>query len=208
MVEPVENKAWTRYMSSTGGADNDKMIAAKVGVSPSTISRWRSGDVDPKPRQVVAFARAYEKSALLALVAAGYLDASDLGEEVALTMGQNLDEVSTATLVSELQERLTSIDEFLSWVEELGGGRPSTAGLGLDALRYIRPGTAPSDVDPRIYIRALGDSLEQQDVQGVPVYRPAPNVSGVTEDADPRHQSDYDLVSHPYTDETGELMDE
>lgn len=36
----------------------------------------------------------------------------------------------------------------------------------------------------------------------------ASNVGGEREHVESRNQADYDLVSHPYTDETGELMDE
>ena len=34
------------------------------------------------------------------------------------------------------------------------------------------------------------------------------NVGGERETVDSPHQRDYDLVAHPYTEETGELMDE
>lgn len=34
------------------------------------------------------------------------------------------------------------------------------------------------------------------------------NIGGEREHVESRSQTDYDLVSHPYTDETGELMDE
>ncbi|WP_164884569.1 helix-turn-helix domain-containing protein [Leucobacter muris] len=203
----METKAWTRYLEAVTHPDNDRTVAEKLGISPSTISRWASGAVDPKPRQVVALARAYDKNPLTALIAAGYLDESDLGDELTITVAQDLEEVSTEQLVGALQERLEVIDQYLSWIEEIGGGRSSNAGLSVDVLRYIRPGVAPSEARGDVYVNALGDRLQGVEANGQRLYRPADNVGGARETSEPR-QSDYDLVSHPYTEETGELMDE
>ncbi|KKI16407.1 MULTISPECIES: helix-turn-helix domain-containing protein [unclassified Leucobacter] len=204
----MEPNRWIAYLESVRGADNDANTAAKLGVSQSTFTRWRAGTGHPKPAQVVEIARLYSSNALTGLIAAGYLSTGDLEELGTPVAPHDLESFSTVQLLNELRSRVDVMGDYISWLEQLGGGRPAVAGLGLDALKHIRPGAAPSDVDPQVYVDALGAALEQHDVQGVPVYRPAPNVGGVTEDADPRHQSDYDLVSHPYTDETGELMDE
>lgn len=132
-----------------------------------------NGTIDPKPRQVVALARAYGENPLSALIAAGYLSADDFGGEVTVTVAEGFDTISTDRLVSELQDRLEVIDQYLSWLEQLGGGRVSSAGLGTDALRYIRTMVAPAEVDGSVYISALRDRLEEIDVNGTPVFRPS-----------------------------------
>ena len=78
----TETMNWRDYLDATSNGDFNNVIAEKVGVDPATIGRWCSGSVDPKPRQVVAYARAYSLNPLSALVAAGYLELSDLGDDV------------------------------------------------------------------------------------------------------------------------------
>lgn len=69
---------WPEYLSAiTDGAPGAR-IAEKTGIPESTISRWFSGKAEPRPKQVVAVARAYGQSPLQALIAAGYLDADEL----------------------------------------------------------------------------------------------------------------------------------
>jgi len=53
-------------------------IARQTGIPASTISRWFSGEFDPKPRQVVQVARAYGTSPLQALIAADFLSPEDV----------------------------------------------------------------------------------------------------------------------------------
>ncbi len=158
-------------MAATARPDNDKVIAQKVGVSPSTIGRWRSGDIDPKPRQVVAFARAYGKSPLGALVSAGYLSEEDLEEELSLGLPADLDEVSTYDLFDEVRHRLEIMGDLVGWVGSIGEHRGSSANLAARALRYAHPATPPADADGEIYIRALEPHLKQTaEYEGNPIF--------------------------------------
>lgn len=156
-------------MRATTHPDNDKTIAEKVGVSPSTIGRWRSGEIDPKPRQVVALANAYGVDPLSALVNAGYLSDEDV--DLTITMTADLDTVSTYALLDELQRRMELLNDFTGWVADIGEGQGSPAMLGAAQLRYLRPGVPPTDVDTDALVRAFDGKVAPVDVyNGEPMY--------------------------------------
>jgi transcriptional regulator with XRE-family HTH domain len=166
----VDKNAWTRHLEVTTHPDNDKTIASKVGVSPSTIGRWRSGEIDPKPRQVVSLARAYNKSPLAALVAAGYLSAEDLEDDLTLHYASDLDEISTLQLVDELRNRLDTMNDYAGWITSIAQGQGHSAHLAPGALRYALPHEAPSKVDGMDFIRPIESHLATTEIDGVTYY--------------------------------------
>lgn len=69
---------WPAYLRTiTDGATGAK-IAQRTGITASTISRWLTGEVEPRPRQVVEVARAYGVHPIPALIAANYLSEEDV----------------------------------------------------------------------------------------------------------------------------------
>lgn len=156
----VNSETWTRHLRSVAGRDNDTAIAEKVGISPSTVGRWRAGTVDPKPRQVVAFARAYGQSPIASLIAAGYLAADDLGDELLTVGGADLDAVSTDALLAELQHRIDSMGELANWVHAIARGEGSPASVAASTFRYASPNRAPSEVRGEDFTDALSEHLE------------------------------------------------
>ncbi|WEK60542.1 MAG: helix-turn-helix transcriptional regulator [Candidatus Microbacterium colombiense] len=166
----MDKNAWTRYLEVTTHPDNDKTIAFKVGVSPSTIGRWRSGEIDPKPRQVVALARRYGKSPLAALVAAEYLSAEDLEEDLTLHYAADLDEISTLQLVDELRDRLEVMNDYAGWLASITRETGHPAHLAHGALRYVHPAVAPSQVDGMDFIRPIASHLHVEELDGDKYY--------------------------------------
>lgn len=140
--------------------DNDTTIAKKVGISPSTVGRWRSGEIDPKPRQVVAFARAYHKSPLAALVAADYLSAEDLDGDLPIGSTHDLDEITTNALIDELSARIEAMNQYIGWMKAIGEGVGSPANLSAQSLRTIDPATPPSETDGMVFIEAIREQVE------------------------------------------------
>lgn len=169
----MTNQTWTRYLRATAHPDNDTVIAGKVGVSSSTIGRWRSGDIDPKPRQVVAFARAYGKSPLAALVAAGYLSEEDLEGDLTLRLASDLDEVSTLQLVDELRTRIEVMNDYAGWIGSIDSGAGHPVSMPAGRLRYLPGGTPPADVDGEAFIRPIAEHLSTSDFDGSTMYRVA-----------------------------------
>lgn len=222
----VDKNAWSRYLDVTAHPDNDKTIAAKVGVSPSTIGRWRSGEIDPKPRQVVALARAYAKSPLAALVAADYLTADDLEDDLTLHYASDLDEISTLQLVDELRKRLDSINEYAGWIASISRetGHPTQMSRG--ALRYVYPAVPPSRVDGMDFIRPIENHLQQEEVDGETYYGIRHDYNGSVETLPPHmsesiaairangalnvvlgRREDYRTVANESIDETYDVSD-
>jgi hypothetical protein len=74
-------------------------------VDGSSISRWKEG-VTPKAEAVVAFARAYNRPPIEALIVARYIEPDEVGGaiEISISMG----EVSDAVLLEELASRLSA----------------------------------------------------------------------------------------------------
>lgn len=119
----IEKTQWSRFIDATSGGAFNSAIAEAVGADPATIGRWRAGTVEPKPRQVVSYARAFGQSPIAALIAAGYL----IAEEVDLPTTPRrytLDDFSSVELAEELVERLASEEGYRT---EVRRGEPSLA---------------------------------------------------------------------------------
>jgi len=97
---------WPLYLRTITEDAAGARIAERAGIPESTISRWLSGKVEPRPRQVVEVARAYNVHPLQALVAAGYLDDSDLDLPIVLSPRMQLREFSDLDLARETIRRI------------------------------------------------------------------------------------------------------
>jgi len=91
----------------TGDATQSE-IAGATGIDQSSISRWQRGTHTPRAEAVVAFARAYGRSPVEALVAANYLTSEDMGVVEMTTLTGDLTRVSIDSLLSELRRRLVA----------------------------------------------------------------------------------------------------
>lgn len=92
---------WWSYVTQVSGG-NQTEIAYKVGVSVPSVSRWRTSA--PKPQNVVAFARAYDRPVIEAFIAAGYLTEADVQEK--LVVDRPISELSNAELLAEVERRI------------------------------------------------------------------------------------------------------
>jgi transcriptional regulator with XRE-family HTH domain len=141
----VIKNAWSRYIDATSMDDLNFVIAEKVGVDPATVGRWRTGATDPKPRQVVAYARAYGLSPLQALVAAEFLSEEELGMSVGAPKAYALTDFASVDLAEELLARLERLEGYVvetrvgeATVHRVLDGRELSAPLDpAEALPYI-----------------------------------------------------------------------
>lgn len=100
----VNVETWPEYVRRIAGDMKQEDISALTGISQTTVSSWLRGAPGlPRAESVIAFARAYEKPPVEALVAAGYLD----GGEAAAKVRTPLSEYSNRELVGELSSRLS-----------------------------------------------------------------------------------------------------
>lgn len=77
--------AWWEWVASVAGGAQDEAIARTVAanagskLSGSTVYRWRTGGVIPKPETVIDVARAYDAPVTAALAAAGFITDDEAG---------------------------------------------------------------------------------------------------------------------------------
>ena len=101
-VLAVKKRSWPEYVRGVGATPKD--IGAAVGVSRSIVSRWLTGDAHPSAESVVAFARAYGKRPVEALMAAGFLQPDEV--EGAFEVMFSPSALSDRDLLEELAKRL------------------------------------------------------------------------------------------------------
>lgn len=92
---------WDYVMSVTGGATHE-VVARAAGVTPPSVTRWKT--YTPKPETVSTFAKAYERPVLEAFVAAGFLTPAEAGERP--TERPSLATWSDDELLDEVRKRL------------------------------------------------------------------------------------------------------
>jgi transcriptional regulator with XRE-family HTH domain len=107
---PVAQVSWWQYVVTVTGDAAQKEIAAATGIDQSSISRWQRGTNNPRAEAVVALARAYGRSPVEALVAAGYLTSDELGVVELTTLTGDLRSASVDSLLSELRRRVLARD--------------------------------------------------------------------------------------------------
>lgn len=95
---------WADYLNRHAGSETGREVASKLGVTESNISRWRRGGQTPDVKYVVAFARAYGRPVLEALV-----EAEVITEEEAKArprLAPDPDQLSDDDLLRILRDRL------------------------------------------------------------------------------------------------------
>lgn len=151
-----EKQTWGGYVQTNSNGEQNNTIARKLQVDPATIGRWIRGQSQPKPLQVIAFARAYGLSPIPGLIAAGYLTPEDVSGEVVIESTPTLDSIATHTLVDELERRLEVMSDYAGWVRAIAEGGNSPARLSETALRYLDPAAPPKNVRGEDFANALG----------------------------------------------------
>ncbi|MEV4689417.1 helix-turn-helix domain-containing protein [Microbacterium sp. LWH3-1.2] len=134
-----DKTSWSHYIDATSAGAYNAVIAERIGVDPATVGRWRAGAVDPKPRQVVAYARAFELSPVQALVAAGYLDEDELDLPTTPPRAYALNDFSTSEL---LEEALARVAHGEGYSYETRRGEPTV--VAVDATGNLIPLLAAS----------------------------------------------------------------
>lgn len=101
--DPEHPTRWWYYVRSVAGDDTQLQIAAKSGIDKYHPTRWKQG-WRPAAEFVVAFAQAYNRSPLEALVEAEYLTEEQAAlQRVEIT---DLSHASDDELLAELQRRM------------------------------------------------------------------------------------------------------
>jgi transcriptional regulator with XRE-family HTH domain len=108
MLTGVNNATWADYVRAVMGRESGRSLAARLGQSESAISRWKNGAVVPGAREAVAFARAYDRDPVEALIAADYLTAEDVGRPVEVHRTLQLMDYTDLELAEEMLHRVST----------------------------------------------------------------------------------------------------
>jgi transcriptional regulator with XRE-family HTH domain len=129
-AEPQAGATWWRYVVTVTGDVAQKEIANATGIDQSSISRWQRGTSTPRAEAVVALARAYGRSPVEALVAAGYLSSSEVGVVELTTLTGDLTGVSVDSLLNELRRRVLAAgsQQAESWPVGWSADNPTVSG--------------------------------------------------------------------------------
>ena len=164
---------WPTYLAAL--STNQSEIARVAGVATATVSRWFSRSTQPLAPQVIAVARAYDQSPVVALVAAGYLTRDEVEREVTLTPGMSLAEFSELEIAQELVRRIEAGETTETSEAPLEVDHPAWANVGGAAedertsrLReeqsYLRLILIPGERDGEVRVRDEND-VEYPDLE-------------------------------------------
>jgi len=99
--------SWSTYFNEITDNAPGSSVAARLQISGSKVSYWRRGVRPPSPREAVHIARAYGRNPLEGLVAAGYLEAADVADQVSV-IAHTLADYTDVELAQEVLRRTQS----------------------------------------------------------------------------------------------------
>jgi transcriptional regulator with XRE-family HTH domain len=120
----VTTITWPSYLSAISGGQAGARIAERTGIPESTISRWLSDKAEPRPKQVVAVARAYGQNPVEALVAAGYLEDGEINVPSEPT-DLSLRSFTTLSLSKEMVRRIEEGEDLHMLQSPLDDNHPA-----------------------------------------------------------------------------------
>ena len=145
---------WWEYVTRTAAGEEQAAIAKRAGVGQSMVSRWQTST--PRPENVAAFARAYDRPVLEAFVAAGFLTPEEAGERPSAP--PSLASLTDDELIEEVGRRMKELRDAGTTHQKM----PEPQGSGEYGLA-TRLGV--SDVDR--YRQSIADvGEESQDPEG------------------------------------------
>lgn len=124
---------WPTYLAEI--STNHSEIARAADVHSGTVGRWFKGTSRPEASAVIAVARAFDRSPVVALVVAGYLTRDEIEGSVQITPGMSLAEFTELEIAQELVRRIEAGE-----TTEL-----SEAPLEVDHPAWSNVGGAPED---------------------------------------------------------------
>jgi transcriptional regulator with XRE-family HTH domain/predicted GIY-YIG superfamily endonuclease len=101
-AETAGQSVWWDYVKDVTRGAQQSEIAEKTGITATTISRWKTAAHGTRPENVTAFARAYDRPVLEALVAAGFLSA-DEAKVTEVSLPRDPSQMDSAALATEIQ---------------------------------------------------------------------------------------------------------
>lgn len=97
-------ETWPEYLRRVAGAQSQALIAEYLGAGRLSVCNWLQGKTRPKAETVIRVARAYGRSPVEALLAAGYLTVDEVEGPLEIRVSPR--ELSGLALAAEVHRRL------------------------------------------------------------------------------------------------------
>lgn len=101
-------ETWPEYLRRITAGQTQLEIAARVGVGRLSVCHWVHGKTRPKPETAIAVARVYDRSPIEALLAAGYLRATEVRLPIDTRTSPQV--LSAEDLAAEVRRRLVDAE--------------------------------------------------------------------------------------------------
>lgn len=101
-------ESWWEYLMRVTSHASRSEVANAAGVDPASVSRWKTGRNTPSADRVIAVARHYGRNPIEALVAAGYLDPTEVDATVEVAEGTA--GLTNEQLLDALRDRLIAAE--------------------------------------------------------------------------------------------------
>lgn len=163
---------WPTYLAEI--STNHSEIARAADVHSGTVGRWFKGTSRPEASAVIAVARAFDRSPVIALVVAGYLSRDEVEGQVQITPGMSLAEFSELEIAEELVRRIeagqtTEISDaplevdHPAWANVSGAPEDEQADSGRDSDAELAD--LPEEV--RLFVTLTRDEMKVRDENNV-----------------------------------------
>lgn len=97
---------WATYLKVIADGASGAVIAGRLGIADTTVSRWLLGTAKPRPHQVVTIAREFNVHPLQALIAAGYLEPDEVDLAAITPRKLQLREFTELEIAEEMVRRI------------------------------------------------------------------------------------------------------
>lgn len=106
-MKAMTREDWTSYVHRISHGVPTEQIAEAAGVHITTIYRWLNSPKQKSPQMVIKFARGLRQSPVEALIAAGYLEPTEVAGviEVVRSAGDLPDDELVAEIARRFDER-------------------------------------------------------------------------------------------------------
>ncbi|MCW1957080.1 MAG: helix-turn-helix domain-containing protein [Mycobacterium sp.] len=105
-------ETWPEYLRRITGGQTQSQIAERVGVGRLSVCHWLHSKTRPKPETAMAVARVYDRSPIEALLAAGYLDPTEV--RLPVDSRSSPQDLPAEEVAAEVRRRLLELERIAS----------------------------------------------------------------------------------------------
>lgn len=106
--EEQMTETWPEYLRRITAGQTQTQIAERTGIGRLSVCHWVHGKTNPKPETAIAVARAYHRSPIEALLAAGYLNHTEVRLPIERRCSPR--DLPAEEIVAEVRRRLVELE--------------------------------------------------------------------------------------------------